>query len=232
VIKALFLDFDGTLWDSEDASFRSWQETYAEFGLTLSLKDFAPVIGTVGGVNLLSELERRARRPVDRERVGERRRRRKMELLQSVSPRPGVLDYLRDARQLGLAVAIVSTDDANWIRQGLSILGLLEAWDFIECADGDVSRAKPSPALYLSALERLGIAPSEAIAIEDSPNGIRAAKRALIYTLAVPNEITRLLDTSEADRIVMSLERLPLRQLVHDVESGGRAAVDTPDPAW
>ena len=98
--------------------------------------------------------------------------------------------------------------------------GLLEAWDFIECADGDVSRAKPSPALYLSALERLGIAPSEAIAIEDSPNGIRAAKRARIYTLAVPNKTTRLLDTSEADRIVMSLEELPLGQLVHDVESG------------
>jgi beta-phosphoglucomutase-like phosphatase (HAD superfamily) len=158
VIEALFLDFDGTLWDSEDASFRSWQETYAEFGLTLSLEDFAPVIGTLGGVDLLSELERRARRPVDRHRVGERRRQRKLELLQSAGPRPGVLDYLRDARELGLAVAIVSTDEANWITQGLSILGLLEAWDFIECADGDVSRAKPSPALYLSALERLGIA--------------------------------------------------------------------------
>ena len=209
-----------TLWDSDYASFRSWQETYAEFGLTFLIEDFAPVIGTVGGADLLSELERRAGRPVDRERVGERRRRRKLELLQSATPRPGVLDYLRDARQLGLAVAIVSTDDTEWITQGLSILGLLEAWDFIECADGDVSRAKPSPALYLSALERLGITPSEAIAIEDSPNGIRAAKRARIYTLAVPNKTTRLLDMSEADRIVMSLEELPLRQLVHDVESG------------
>ena len=224
VLKALFLDFDGTLWDSEDASFRSWQETYAEFGLTLSIEDFAPVIGTVGGIDLLSELQRRSRRPVDRKVVGERRRRRKLELLQSASPRPGVLDYLRDAKELGLAVAIVSTDDTEWITQGLSILGLLEAWDFIECADGDVSRAKPSPALYLSALERLGIAPSQAIAIEDSPNGIRAAKRARIYTLAVPNKTTRLLDASEADRVVMSLEELPLRQLVHDVESIERDA--------
>ena len=224
VLKAIFLDFDGTLWDSEDASFRSWQETYAEFGLTLSLEDFAPVIGTVGGVDLLSELQRRARRPVDREVVGERRRRRKLELLQSASPRPGVLDYLRDAKELGLAVAIVSTDDTEWITQGLSIRGLLEAWDFIECADGDVSRAKPSPTLYLSALERRGIAPTQAIAIEDSPNGIRAAKRARIYTLAVPNKTTRLLDASEADRVVMSLEELPLRQLVHDVESSEHGA--------
>lgn len=158
------------------------------------------MIGTVGGLDLLSELERRARRPVDRELLGERRRRRKLELLQSASPRPGVLDYLRDARGLGLAVAIVSTDDTEWITRGLSILGLLDAWDFIECADGDVSRAKPSPALYVSALERLGIAPSEALAIEDSPNGIRAVKRARIFTLAVPNKITRFLDTSEANR--------------------------------
>jgi HAD superfamily hydrolase (TIGR01509 family) len=230
VLKALLMDFDGTLWDSEDASFRSWQETYAEFGLTLSIEDFAPVIGTVGGKDLLSELELRARRPVNRKFVGERRRLRKLELLQSASPRPGVLDYLRDARELGLAVAIVSTDDTEWITEGLSILGLLEAWDFIECADGDVSRAKPSPALYLSALERLGIASSEAVAIEDSPNGIRAAKRARIFTLAVPNKITRFLDTSEADRIVMSLEELPLRQLVHDMESGGRPARGDADP--
>lgn len=221
VLKALFFDFDGTLWESEDASFRSWQETYAEFGLSLSVEDFAPVVGTVGGADLLSELEHRAGRPVDRQRVGERRRRRKLELLQSEHPRPGVLDYLRDARQLGLAVAIVSTDDTEWITQGLSILGLLGAWDFIECAEGDPSRAKPSPALYLSALERLGIAPSEAIAIEDSPNGIRAAKRAGIFTLAVPNKITRLLDTSEADRIVMSLEELPLLQLVQEAQSRG-----------
>jgi HAD superfamily hydrolase (TIGR01509 family) len=221
VLKALFFDFDGTVWESEDASFRSWQETYAEFGLTLSVADFAPVIGTLGGADLLSELEHRAGRTVDRQGVGERRRRRKLELLQSEHPRAGVLDYLREARQLGLAVAIVSTDDTEWITHGLSILGLAGAWDFIECAEGDPARAKPSPALYLSALERLGIAPSEAIAIEDSPNGIRAAKRAGIFTLAVPNRITRFLDTSEADLVVTSLEELPLRQLVQEAQSRG-----------
>ena len=147
----------------------------------------------------------------------------KLELLQSVSPRPGVLDYLRDARQLGLALAIVSTDDTRWITQGLSTSDCWRHGTSSSAADGDVSRAKPSPALHLSALERLGIAPSEAIAVEDSPNGIRAAKRA-IFTLAVPNKTTRLLDTSEADRVVMSLEELPLRQLVHDVESRGPSA--------
>ncbi len=224
MLKALFFDFDGTLWDSEDASFRSWRETYKEFGVAFSVEDFAPVIGTVGGADLLSQLQHRASGPVDRQRVGERRRRRKIELLQSAHPRPGVLDYLRDARELDLAVAIVSTDDTKWITEGLSILGLLGEWDFIECAEGDPSRAKPSPALYVSALERLGIAPSEAIAIEDSPNGIRAAKRAGIFTLAVPNEITRLLDLSEADRVVMSLEELALGRLVQEVQSGGGRA--------
>lgn len=214
MLKALFFDFDGTLWESEDASFRAWKEAYAEFGLDLSIDDFAPVIGTLGGTDLLSELQRRAGRAVDRRRLAERRRRRKLQLLRSERPRPGVVDYLRDAKQLGLAVAIVSTDDTAWITQGLSILGLVDAFDFIECAEGDPSRAKPSPVLYVAALDRLGIAASEAIAIEDSPHGIRAAKRAGIFTLAVPNRVTRLLDTSEADREVASLDELPLRRLV------------------
>jgi len=157
--------------------------------------------------------------PVNRAEVTAKRRGRKMALVRQLGPRPGVIDCLRGARERGLSLAVVSTDDLEWITTGLQILGLLDAWDFIECASGDESRAKPSPALYLAAVQRLCLQPWQAVAIEDSPNGIRAAKDAGLFCRCVSNEVTRPLDLSAADLIVDSLEDVSLEDLVEAAES-------------
>ena len=91
----------------------------------------------------------------------------------------------------------------------LAILRLQDAFDFIECA----TRAKPSPALYLSALRRLNLSYEEAVAIEDSPNGVRAAKAAGVFCVCYANAVTRRLDLSEADVVVDSLE-LPFSEVL------------------
>ena len=96
----------------------------------------------------------------------------------------------------------------------LAILRLQDAFDFIECAEGDRTRAKPSPALYLSALRRLHLSYEEAVAIEDSPNGVRAAKAAGVFCVCYANAVTRRLDLSEADVVVNSLDELPLSQVL------------------
>jgi HAD superfamily hydrolase (TIGR01509 family) len=213
-IKAVFFDFDGVLWDSEVAALDSWRETYAWYGQDLRLDPFATRVGTVGGTDLVAELERLVGTSLDREAVELRRWQRKMELVRELKPRPGILDYIAEARRRGLAVAIVSTDDTEWIMTGLTILGLSDAFDFIECAEGDKSRAKPSPALYLSALERLALSAEEAIAIEDSPNGIHAAKAAGLFCVGYANAVTRPLDLTEADVVVDSLDNLPLSDVL------------------
>ena len=215
-IKAVFFDFDGVLWDSEVAALDSWRETYASYGQHLRLDHFATRVGTVGGMDLVAELERLVGTGVDREAVELRRGERKMELVRELKPRPGILDYIAEARRRGLAVAIVSTDDIEWIMTGLTILGLSDAFDFIECAEGDKSRAKPSPALYLSALGRLALSAEEAIAIEDSPNGIHAAKSAGLFCIGYANAVTRQLDLTEADVVVDSLDNLPLSDVLRD----------------
>jgi len=211
-IKALFFDFDGVLWDSETAGLESWRETYAEYGQQLSLDRYATRLGTLGGADLIGELQRLAGTPLDRETVELRRWERKMELVRRLKPRPGILDYIAEGRERGLCVALVSTDDTEWIMTGLNILGLRDAFDFIECAEGVRSLAKPSPALYLSALDRLQLSVDQAIAIEDSPNGIHAAKAAGLFCLGYANDVTRQLDLSEADVVVDSLDDLPLSQ--------------------
>ena len=88
-------------------------------------------------------------------------------------------------------------------------------WGAIVAADGDTERAKPQPALYLEALGALGLQPDEAIAFEDSLNGIRAAKAAGIFCVAVPNPITETFALDEADLLLDSLEELPLTELLN-----------------
>jgi HAD superfamily hydrolase (TIGR01509 family) len=213
-IKALFFDYDGVLWDSEVAALESWRETYGEYGKDIAFDDFVTRLGTVGGVDLVAELERLVGSPLDHEAVERWRWERKMELVRQLKPRPGILDYIAGARDRRLALAVVSTDDTEWIKTGLTILGLQGAFDFIESAEGDRRLAKPSPTLYFNALRRLGLSHEEAIAIEDSPKGIRSAKTAGLFCLCYANAVTRLLDLSQADVVVDSLEDLPLPEVL------------------
>ncbi len=69
---------------------------------------------------------------------------------------------------------------------------------------------KPHPELYQRALAALGVDASEAIALEDSLNGLRAARTAGIFTVVIPNSMTRNLDLSEADLLLESMEKLDL----------------------
>jgi beta-phosphoglucomutase-like phosphatase (HAD superfamily) len=95
----------------------------------------------------------------------------------------------------------------------LERLGWPDGWAAMVCADGDATRAKPNPHLYLAALELaalelLEVSAGSTFAVEDSPNGIRAAKAAGIPCVCVQNEATAGLDLSEADLLVPTFEGL------------------------
>ena len=183
----------------------------------MPLDRFALRIGTLTGPNELDELDALLEAPCDRDAVTATRRRRELELLELEPLRPGVRELLEDARDLGLHVAIVSSSSRSWIDSNLERLGLVDGWATVVCADGDTTRCKPSPALYLEALELLGVGADEAIAIEDSPNGIAAARAAGIFCVGFPNDVTSALDLSHADLVVESLEDVPLADLLERV---------------
>jgi HAD superfamily hydrolase (TIGR01509 family) len=212
--KAVLFDFDGTLVDTESIDLRTWHEVFEAHGVSLPIDRFALRIGTLTGPDELDELDALLEAPCDREAVLAGRRRRETELLELEPLRPGVREYLDAAKTLGLRIGIVSSSSRSWIDSNLHRLGLLNGWATVICADGDATRCKPSPVLYAEALEALGADPKEAIAIEDSPNGIAAARAAGIFCVAVPNAATQALDFSQADLLLASLEDVPLAELV------------------
>jgi HAD superfamily hydrolase (TIGR01509 family) len=172
----------------------------------------------VGGFDPLAHLEELVG-IIDRDSIAARQREHELALSDVEELRPGVLDYLEQARERGLATAIVSSSSRPWVDRHLARLQRAEHFDVIVTADRDRERAKPRPTLYLEALERLALRADEAIAFEDSPNGVRAAKAAGLFCVAVPNGITASLGLDEADVVVPSLEHLPLDALLESVEA-------------
>lgn len=210
-IAALLFDFDGIVIDTEVPSLRAWQEVFEEHGHTLTLGEWAACVGTVGGFDPLARLEELLGDPLeDRPGVEERRRRRDHDLVTAEGLRPGIASYLDRAREMGLDVAIVSSATDEWITTNLARVGRSDGWVRFHCANEDATRAKPLPCLYEEALDALGIDAGAAVAFEDSPNGIRAAKAAGLFCVVVPNAVTRELDLSEGDLILDSFEDMPL----------------------
>jgi HAD superfamily hydrolase (TIGR01509 family) len=213
-VRALLLDFDGTMVDTESVDWRSWEEVFAQHGVEVPRERFLLRIGTLNGPDELDELDALLETPVDREAVQTARRARERELIADEPLRPGVDRLLEEAAELGLKVAIVSSSTREWVQSHLERLAIEHHVALVRCADGDRDRCKPSPVLYLEALDQLGVRAGEAIALEDSTNGVAAAKAAGIFTVAFPNPVTSGSDLSGADLVVHSLEDVPLRSLL------------------
>jgi len=214
MIKALIFDFDGLILDTETPEYLCWQEIYQAHGVSLSLSEWADYIGSTYTFDPHGHLERKVGHPVDRAAIRIRRSQRLAKLMAEQSLLPGVQEYIAEARKLGLKLGLASSSRRDWIAKHLSQLGLASCFDAIRCGD-DVERTKPDPAVYLAALRALKVAGNEAIALEDSPNGVLAAKRAGLFCVAVPNALTRQLSFDNiADLQLASLTEMPLRELL------------------
>lgn len=219
MIRALIFDFDGLIFDSETPDFVSWQETYSAHGVELAREVWNAYIGTIT-FDPYQHLEELVGRPIDRQAVHTIRKTRDNELLAAQTILPGVEAYLAQARELGLQIAIASSSDHNWVDGHLQRLGLFNQFEQIYCSDDVGGVGKPDPAVYHAAVAALGVAPHEALALEDSPNGVRAAKAAGVWCTAVPNQMTRDLNFDHADYRLTALTDMPLRQLIAEVTRG------------
>ena len=217
-IRAFLFDFDGLILDTELPSRAGWQMLYREHGHELPEDMWATLVGTTHAPwSPMDHLEELVGTPLDRAALNEHRYAYELSLIEAEELRPGIVDYIAAGRRHGLKRAIVSSSSRRWVDMHISRFEETLDWDAICTADGDPDRAKPSPTLYLEALRLLEVDAAEAVAFEDSPHGVRAAKAAGIFTVAVPNEVTRGLglDTAGADLLLDSLADLPPEELLH-----------------
>jgi HAD superfamily hydrolase (TIGR01509 family) len=209
-------DFDGLIADTEGPEYRAWAETWAEYGHELTLDEWVQCIGTnsADAWHPLTALAARMGEGFDRDEANRRRQARHHPVIRAMrAPLPGIVDLLAEAEAAGLACAIASSSGDDWVPVLLGQIGLAGRFAHLSIFDGTCP-AKPAPDLYLRACAALAVAPGEAIAFEDSPNGIAAAKAAGLRCVAVPHEITRGLDLSAADLVLPTLEGVGLHYLL------------------
>ena len=203
-MKALLVDFDGTILDTETSDFEAWRAIYDEHGVELPRERWIGVIGSDGsGFDPLGHLKELTG-GISVPDVQARRRRVRDELMHDLRPLPGVIDWLEHARSRGLSLAIASSSPHSWVEDHLNRIELIDYFDELVTRDR-VERAKPHPDLYELALRVLGVERGEAVALEDSPNGVAAAKAAGVYCVAVPSAMVRDESFAAADLVLESL---------------------------
>jgi HAD superfamily hydrolase (TIGR01509 family) len=213
-IKALIFDFDGLILETETPAFETWAEIYREHGHELPRERWAQNIGaSAGAFDALEHLASLITPPFDRDAVKSHRAARNAAIVSALDTMAGVREYLSDAARLGLKVAVASSASDAYVCGHLDRLALRDGIDIVVCRD-HVARGKPFPDLYLRATRDLGVTASEALAFEDSPNGVAAAKAAGLRCIAVPNPITSTLDLSAADVRIDSLGAVGLEELL------------------
>jgi HAD superfamily hydrolase (TIGR01509 family) len=216
LIRALIFDFDGLILDTEGPIYQSWAEVYVAHGVDLPFDQWVKTVGSSNDAfHPQHHLEERIGSKLPQE-VLDRRIERRVELVLAQPLLAGVADLVASAAARGLKLGVASSSSREWVTGHLERLGLLTPFDCLRCRD-DVEHVKPEPDLYVAVLDCLGVAAGEAVAIEDSPNGILAAKRAGLRCVAVPNPLTAGLDLSGADVRLGSLADVTLSELLQQL---------------
>lgn len=197
MIKAIIFDFDGTILDTETAWYNAFRDAYKEHGVDLTLDLYSQCIGTsLHQFNPYEYLMTELKLPIDKQLFKQSVHAQHSALMDQEQIRPGILDYLKLAKQSGLKIGLASSSSLTWVEKYLDQLGIRDYFEYIRTSE-NVVHVKPDPELYIQALQGLDVDASEAIAIEDSPNGARAAAAAGMHCIVVPNAITKSLPFDE-----------------------------------
>ncbi len=217
-LRGIFFDQDGVIIDTERDGHRvSFNETFKEFDLNFEwgVDEYHELLQIAGGKErmryymdqhgITTEMK-----PEEVDELIKKMHKYKtakfIELIESgkLPLRPGVKRFMLEANQAGLAIGICTTSDVQ-AAQAIAYKVLADVkLDFVLAGDM-VTKKKPDPEIYILALQKCALTPAECIVVEDSRNGLMAAKNAGLRVLATTNPYTEKEDLHEADLIFTCL---------------------------
>jgi len=205
---AAIFDMDGLLVDSERATLRAWTEAALALGVVLRESDYLQVVGKAAqDSHAILQAHLGGVAPFEQAMVAVRAALEEGEGKELLFPlKPGAASLLAQLQAAGIPCAVASSSRTDEIAQRLARVGVLA--HFAAVAGGnEVLRGKPEPALYLLAAQRLGVAPAQCLAFEDSHNGACAALAAGMGLVVVPDLLQPAPEVAQACLAVLgSLE--------------------------
>ncbi len=181
--KALLFDLDGTLAETDSLHLPTWVDVLSPYGVEVDEEFYRESISGRSTSKIVEDLlpdlpAEEGRKLADAKEASFRERARELE------PLPGLLDFMEEAKNRGLSLALVTNAPEENVEAILLALELGEFFDEVVLSD-EVGPVKPDPAPYRAALDKLGVAPEDALAFEDSTSGIASAVGAGIPTVGI-----------------------------------------------
>jgi HAD superfamily hydrolase (TIGR01509 family) len=212
--RALLFDLDGTLTETDSLHLPTWVDVLRPYGIEVDeefykerisgrsnskiVEDILPNLSVEDGRELAD-----AKEASFRERAGE------------LEPLPGLLDFLREGQRFGLRLALVTNAPEENVEAILLALELREFFDEVVLSD-EVEDVKPDPAPYKAALDKLDVAPEEALAFEDSTSGIASAVGAGVPTVGIAStQAPETLEDAGAFMVAKDFADPELRKLLN-----------------
>lgn len=208
--QAVIFDMDGVLVDSEPFGFEALRRVMGRYGLGYSEEENAEFLGRTT-LESCRILKARHALPDSAEALADFYIEGMLAQIEDGPiPMPGVPDVLERVRAFGYRLALASSAELRVIHANLTALRLGPFFEAV-VSGTQVARGKPAPDVFLAAADRLGVAPDRCLVVEDSRNGLLAAKAAGMICAVVPCAHTRHQDFREADHRLTALsDLLPL----------------------
>lgn len=210
-IKYIIFDFDGVLVDTEYSTFLYYKKIFPNYGFSLKESDFKYKIGRksidflkdVMGNNFTEELAQKLTK-IKRDAF-------QQNIKKYLKPISDSMNFLEKANKQGFALAIGSQNEKVLLEKAIDVFGIRHFFKAIISLQ-DIKNKKPNPEVFLKTAEKLGIFPKEAVVIEDTPDGIKAARCGGFKVIGLTTSLSAE-DLKTADLVVDSLLRINLEEL-------------------
>ena len=205
-LRAVLFDMDGVIADTEPLHAEAYLRTFRQYGISTDAASYrdAVTLGTLRAIDFFYALGGTAPKP---EVLVLKDRHYQKICSASLTPRPGVVELLRDLQCHQVQMAIATGSRREVTLSALRMMGIDQYFSTVIGVE-DTVKMKPDPEIYLSALKATGASACEAVVIEDTPKGVLAASRAGVPAVAAPTALTAREDFSLASMVVDSMERL------------------------
>jgi HAD superfamily hydrolase (TIGR01509 family) len=204
-MKAVIFDMDGVIIDSEPIHFEVDIETMKYFGCNISKEDLNTYVGTTNEY-MYTDIKKKYKLDKSVEEIiNYRSELVKRKVIESdLVPIEGIRNLLKALKDKNIPAAIASSSPRDFIEV---VVSKFQLEDYFSCilSGEEVENGKPAPDIYVETAKKLGISPEECIVIEDSKNGVLAAKKAGMKCIGFKNINSGDQDLSKADCIVSSI---------------------------
>jgi beta-phosphoglucomutase len=215
MIRTVIFDMDGVLVDTEPLHHDAFFRHFAELGIAMSSEEYATFLG-LSTRNVYQQLKAKFNLGEEVEALMNRKRElfgKSFDEATDLELLPGARALIEDLHRAGVPLQLATSASKHTIARVFTRFGLYPYFDNLVSGE-DFAQSKPNPAIFLHAAQLAGIEPRYCLVLEDSANGVTAAKAAGMYCVGYRSKHSQGQDLHHADQVVSHLSQLTAAAII------------------